>query len=237
MSAFGYHLQSSSQSCTCLLPDKEGLTATEILAWPSRSSMTIDCNSQRAHDTRTGNNSPSKQTCAGHDSSINPSKHGKLESAGKIEMSKLSSKSPGLNESNAHAQYNRMLIYRMPYHAVACFATEIPPLADLSQICHRLHFSSPSSSMPYHITNPNKPHTTTPGTKRTSHILHSLTRTTQSTSYSSILHPLTSSSTTKRHVENVILSYNSRPAARAFLCQGPRPPAKASARECQKPVT
>lgn len=53
---------------------------------------------------------------------------------------------------------------------------------------------------------------------------------------SSILHPLTPSSTTKHHVENTIRSYNSRPAARAFLCHGPRPPACASAREDQKPM-
>lgn len=43
------------------------------------------------------------------------------------------------------------------------------------------------------------------------------------------------SSIVNRCVENTIRSYNSRPAALAFLCQGPRPPLYASSRECQKP--
>ncbi len=48
-------------------------------------------------------------------------------------------------------------------------------------------------------------------------------------------YPLAPSSTVNRCVENTISSYSSRPAARAFLCQGPWPPFCASSRECQKP--
>lgn len=50
-----------------------------------------------------------------------------------------------------------------------------------------------------------------------------------------ILHDLTSSSMTNLSVVNVISSYISRAAPRAFLCQGPVPPNLASLRLRQRP--
>jgi hypothetical protein len=55
--------------------------------------------------------------------------------------------------------------------------------------------------------------------------------------HSSSLYPFAPSSTVNLHVLNTIFSYNSRPAALAFRCHGPKPPLYASSLECQKPAS